>query len=178
MALNPFQALGLPLRFDLEPAAIQRAYLARVAAIHPDLAEQDAAAAAELNLARETLNSPEARADLLLRLRGGPGKEEDKSLPPGFLVEIMETREAAEAALASNDPGERARWTRWAREQRAEYVRAVGKLFESLGTEPTAAALKQIRTTLNAWRYIERLLEQLDPAYNPATADFRSSPPS
>ena len=29
-----------------------------------------------------------------------------------------------------------------------------------------------IRESLNAWRYIERLIEQLDPDYSPAEADF------
>ena len=37
---------------------------------------------------------------------------------------------------------------------------------------PAPEALREVRTRLNAWRYIERLIEQLDPDYDPARADF------
>ena len=30
-----------------------------------------------------------------------------------------------------------------------------------------------IRRELNVWRYTERMIEQLDPGYDPNTADFR-----
>lgn len=172
---DPFQLLGLPRRFDLDDAALRRAYLARVSAIHPDIAgdDQAQAASAELNLARESLANPESRANILLALLGGPTKETDKSLPPAFLMEIMETREEIEAALASGSSGERTRWTDWGTMQRQSYIAQLREMFDSLSAAPSPASLKQIRTTLNSWRYIERLIEQLDPAYDPGKADFR-----
>lgn len=173
---NPFQLLGLPLRFEIDDAALRRAYLTRVSAIHPDIAgdDQAQAASAELNLARELLANPESRANTLLALLGGPSKEADKSLPPTFLMEIMETREAIEAALATGDPQERARWTDWGHKQRSSHISQVAAQFGALGAAPPPAALKQIRTTLNTWRYIERLIEQLDPAHDPNQADFKN----
>lgn len=171
---NPFQLLGLPLRFELDEAALRRAYLTRVSAIHPDIAgdDQAQAASAELNLARESLANPETRANILLSLLGGPTKEADKSLPPAFLMEIMETREAIEAALATGNSQERARWTQWGHTERASFIARAAALFDRLDTPPTPEALKQLRTLLNSWRYIERLIEQLDPAHDPNKADF------
>jgi len=171
---NPFQLLGLPLTFNVDDAALRRAYLAKVAAVHPDLASADGSqgVSAALNHARDLLANPEARANALLSLLGGPTKEADKSLPPAFLMEIMETREAIETALTSGDPAERTRWLEWGEKERQTYITRAREMFGALGADPSIASLKQIRTTLNAWRYIERLIEQLDPAYDPAKADF------
>jgi molecular chaperone HscB len=169
---DPFAVLGLPARYDIDPAEVERAYLARAAQLHPDLAGDDedvAVLAAGLNRAKRVLLNDELRADVLLRGLGGPAKEQDKSLPPGFLMEMMELREAVETAMASGSEGERAEWQHWAAEQRDHYRRVVGGLF-ALGTGPEN--LKAIRVQLNAWRYIERLIEQLDPRYDPQTSDF------
>lgn len=176
MASSAFEILGLPRTFDLDEGAIRRAYLARVAALHPDLADAEDAQAesAELNRARDVLMNPETRANLLLSLVGGPPKETDKSLPPAFLMEIMETREAIEASLASGDEAERKRWSEWGLNQRSSYVEELKRKFAALGASPDPVALKEVRTTLNAWRYLERLIEQLDPAYDPSSADFRN----
>ena len=178
---DPFSLLGLPRTFDLDAEALQRAYLTQAARLHPDLSglpqDESEAKSAQLNEARTELLNPERRADRLLTLLGGPCKEADKALPTGFLMEIMETREAVEEALASKDPSQRTHWQHWAAEQRTRYIDLVRGQFAALAslTQPSERSthLKAIRQTLNAWRYIERLIEQLDPAYNPAKADFR-----
>jgi curved DNA-binding protein CbpA len=167
---DPFDILGLPPAFDHAPAAIERAYLARAASVHPDLVGDDdeaAVRAAKLNRAKSVLLNPEQRANALLARLGGPSKAQDKSLPPGFLIEMMETREAIEAAIATGNPEERGQWDRWALEQRSEYVSHIGELFGQVAKDP--GKLAQIRQKLNAWRYIERLIEQLDPKYNPSS---------
>src|SRR5205085_5199949 len=136
--------------------------LARAAAAHPDLGGGDDAEhqSALLNRAKASLEDPERRAGALLARLGGPGKSEDKSLPAGFLMSMMETREAVEEALAGKDPRERQKWEAWATEQRGEYRRRVAALFDSLGASRDAATLRAIRQELNASRYIERLIEQ------------------
>ena len=167
---NPFQALGLPQRFDLDPTAVERAYLARAARVHPDVVgdeEEAAVQAARLNRAKAELLNDERRANALLVALGGPAQ--DKSLPDGFLMEILETREAIESAVSSGDEAEREKWTRWAEEQRREYAARVGELFNA-GTGPEQ--LRAVRRELNGWRYIERLIEQLDPRYDPGASDF------
>ena len=175
MSEDAFDVLGLPAQFDLDVADIRRAYLSRAAGAHPDLAEdQDEAdiRSAVLNRSKSLLEDPERRANILLERLGGPGKGQDKSLPPGFLMSIMETREAIEQALASRDAAERTKWEAWAQGERAEYQRKVGGFFAACGTSRDPETLRAIRQELNAWRYIERLIEQLDPHYDPASRDF------
>jgi molecular chaperone HscB len=167
---DPFELLGVPATFDLDRAAVDRAYLARSAALHPDLARGDDQAPrkmAALNHARRTLEDPERRAAALLARLGGPSKERDRSLPPNFLVQMMETREEIETAISGRDPGGRERWEAWAEERRREAISDVSGLFRGLSSPPAPAELAAIRVRLNAWRYLERLIEQLDPAYDP-----------
>ncbi len=207
MASDPFDTLGFEPRFDLDPAEIQRAYLQRAAACHPDLvgsgggssgggdpAKQAEAArrSATLNAAKATLLDPESRARALLeRLGGGDGGVgggggDASELPDGFLLEIMETRMAVEEAAASGDAEELARWRDWVAAERERYIERLGGLFAAveemeemreieetnevvemddvLTTEEASAPpehLAEIRRQLNAWRYIERMLEQI-----------------
>lgn len=166
---SSFEILGLPKRFDLSPRDVERAYLARSAETHPD-AGGAGLGQATLNDAREVLLNPEARAEALLEVMGGTGKSEDKALPDGFLMEIMETREAVESAASD---AERSKWRAWAVEQRGSYVRTVADLFRRAETDP--AVLRDVRRQLNAWRYIERMIEQLDPSFDPNRDDFKGS---
>jgi molecular chaperone HscB len=169
MPLDPFDILGLPPTFDLTREQIERAYLAASRRLHPDLVgagpqEQAAAQAssARLNEAAGVLRDPEARASALVARLGGPSKEADKSLPDGFLQDILDVRMEIEAARG--DPAARDRWEAWAGEQRLAYAARCSELLGRAGatTPPDAGCLREARRTLNAWRYIERLIEQLD----------------
>jgi curved DNA-binding protein CbpA len=174
VAEDAFDILGLQPGFGLDQGSIDRAYFARSAALHPDLAADPDAPRrmAALNDAKRTLEDPESRADAALRRLGGPAREQERGLPDGFLMEIMETRQEIEAAVSSGDPAERRRWQNWAADQRRRAIQEVGAMFRALPPDPPAETLRAIRVRLNAWRYIERLIEQLDPGYDPARADF------
>ncbi|MBL0926282.1 MAG: DnaJ domain-containing protein [Phycisphaerales bacterium] len=163
--MDAFDRLGVPARFDLSPDQIRRAWLAAAARLHPDRAgaeDQEAASAiAALNAAKAVVEDPERRADALLVRLGGPAREQDKTLPPGFLADILSVREEMEEALASGDPGRSAAAEAMACERREGHIAAVGQMFERLGAAPSAEALQAIRVELNAWRYAERMIEQL-----------------
>lgn len=163
--VDAFDRLGLEPRFDLAQGAIERAFLRRIAAVHPDASGEDGGEAAELADARRVLDDPERRAEALLSRLGGPGKE-DRSLPEGFLVEIMSVREDIET-----DP-DRRKWSAWAEQRRAHHIERVARLFSGLMDGDDPDRRRAIRVELNAWRYAERLIEQLDPEYDPARADF------
>ncbi len=174
---DAFDLLGLAPTLDLPRDAIERAYLTHARRLHPDLVGSDPRAqndaqqrSSDLNRAARTLRDPEARANLLLARLGGPTKESDRSLPDGFLAQILETRMEIESTRG--DPAARTRWEAWAQDQRAQYQKRCTALFAALGPVPDGKARQAIRRELNAWRYIERLIEQLDPGYNPGTADF------
>lgn len=173
MPRDPFQTLRLPRTFDLTPDQIEHAYLRLVASAHPDRGQASASAdSSDLNWARQTLLDPERRANALLECLGGPTTS--RSLPDGFLMEIMEVREAVQEAVASGDSLAREKWESWAEQERQRYIREVSAAFGALGEPPDPASLADIKTRLNAWRYVERLIEQLDPEYDPASADFQS----
>lgn len=171
---DAFSTLGLEPSFGVTRAAVEAAYLARIAGAHPDTdGDTGGVDPAALNDARRALLDDEKRANLVLAAMGGPGAAEDRSLPDGFLQEIMALRMEIEAG----GDAARAEWAAWAEQRRASEVGAIGALFERAGAEAGGASgpsdlLKEIRRMLNAWRYTERLIEQLDPGYDPARADF------
>ncbi|BBK31470.1 hypothetical protein STHU_21040 [Allostella humosa] len=105
-----FARLGLARRFDIEPAALDRAYFTRQRLFHPDRfagrsAREGAIAesrSVSLNAAYETLRDPLRRAGYLLELAGHPVAGDGATIAdPELLVEVMERREAlSEAATA------------------------------------------------------------------------------
>lgn len=165
MAFDPFAIFGLPRRFDLDAAVVQRAYLSRSANLHPDLGIEPLGDggldSASLNRAKSILDDPEQRADALLVLLGGPTREAERALPDGFLMDIMETRERLDDALRSGDRAAAAELEAWAANQRAAHISTVRDRFAALPAAPSPSQLREIRRELNAWRYIERMLEQL-----------------
>jgi len=156
--LDPFDTLGIAPRFDVSAEEARRAWLARSLAAHPDRAgEAGREETARLNEAKRALEDPERRADALVLRLGGPAKEAEKGLPDGFLLEIMELREGLEAAQAEGDAAAVERHLATAERERAARMARVAELFAG---EIDRAALRAIRVELNAWRYLERMIEQ------------------
>lgn len=69
---NAFALLGLPRAAALDLEVLQRAWLEASRGAHPDQPGGDAALAAEINAAYETLQSPEKRLKHLLELHETP----------------------------------------------------------------------------------------------------------
>ena len=69
---NAFALLGLPRAAALDDEALQQAWLATSRSAHPDQPGGDAALAAEINSAYETLQAPEKRLKHLLELHEVP----------------------------------------------------------------------------------------------------------
>ncbi|MCA9283822.1 MAG: hypothetical protein KDA22_01310 [Phycisphaerales bacterium] len=171
--LDPFTLLGLPHKFDLSRAEIQAAHLRHLARLHPDrIADpieriEASMAAARVNQARAILENDEHRANELLVRLGGAEREEDRTLPDGFLAEMMETRERIETLMQSDGGQARTEIEGWAAAERRGYLERLRRVLqEAAGVEGDrrTALLAEGRQQLNAWRYIERLLEQLGDA--------------
>lgn len=164
---DPFDALGIAPCYDIDPAVVRTAHLRKVAALHPDRIadpvrrQESARELASANEASVILLDAERRADALLRRLGGPAKEEDRTLPDGFLVETMELREAMEEATASDDPSRRAAFAALVADRRRGHHEAVGVLFARATASPSPELLTLVRHELNAWRYVERMAEAL-----------------
>jgi molecular chaperone HscB len=164
---DPFQTLGLPPRFDLNGADLHAKFIHASAANHPDrytdpVDQADAAErAAEINHAYAVLSDPERRADALLTLLGGPGKSDDKSLPPDLLMDMMETRERMEEAIAENNRAELDQLRAWANAQRDAHLKKIESLFADHHETLAPDTAKSIRLKLNTLRYIQRMLDQM-----------------
>ena len=163
---DPFETLGLPPRYDLNEAELHTRFIQASAATHPDRytdpVEQAQAAerSAEVNHAYAVLSDPERRADALLTLLGGPAKDEDKSLPPDLLMDMMEVREQLEEAVAQENLDELNKLRNWANDQRDAHLKIIRALFADKDTLVPEVA-KSIRLELNALRYIQRMLDQM-----------------
>jgi molecular chaperone HscB len=165
-----FERLGLPRRFDLDRASLEQQYLLRSRQLHPDAhqlgttAQQQASLAlsSALNEAYATLRDPFRRADYLLHLLGGPSASELKDVPADFLMEMLELREQIDTA--DSDAQRALAETLAARE--SQLVEQVGQRFAALTNQPQAgttdaALLRQLRLTLNEWKYIQNLQREL-----------------
>ncbi|MGP1347789.1 MAG: iron-sulfur cluster co-chaperone HscB C-terminal domain-containing protein [Phycisphaerales bacterium] len=161
---DPFDLIGVEARFELDAGEVRRRWLAHAARLHPDVApdpDECGRALARLSRAREILENPELRADTLLVRLGGPTRERCRDLPDGFLIEMMAVREELEESEQDSDAEAVARWGEWAEERRAAMTEEMRERFASLSDPPGAEELRAIRERLNAWRYIERMLEQM-----------------
>lgn len=164
---DPFDVFGIEPTFDLDVDALKRKLRRRIATLHPDresdpIAREEAVrVVARLNEARSVLENDERRANLALTRLGGPTASDDPSLPPAFLMEILEIRGDMESALASEDPAERDRVQGWAESERSRLCELVRSLFEELQRGEDRSS--EIRLQLNVWRYIERMIDQLNP---------------
>jgi molecular chaperone HscB len=164
-----FARLGLPRRFVRDADELERAYLARSRAVHPDYhldgATANRAASLELsallNEAYATLRDPFARAEHLLLLCGGPSAAEQKQVPPAFLAQMLEAREEVEAARG-NEARTRALESAFA----SRFDTLMGEVashFAQLETAPDRAnLLVQVRACLNAAKYVRGLTRDLN----------------
>lgn len=157
-----FERLGLPRRFSIDSADVERLYLARSRELHPDFhslgTEDEQIAAIEqtasLNQAYTTLKDPYRRADYLLGLLDGPTAGQEKSLDQSFLMEMMETRERIDEIRETG--GDLRELEIDLERQLSEVLADVGGRFET-GTQDLAA----IRRRLNAAKTIQSLLRDL-----------------
>lgn len=161
--MDHFERLGLPRRFSLDAAALEREYLARSRQLHPDYhqlgttAEQSASVelTAALNEAYTTLKDPFRRAEYLLKLDGGPSASELKDIPAEFLEEMLELR--MEIAELEPDSPEALAMEKRLVERRDALLKQIGELLE--GSTPTS--LPDCRRLLNATKYVNNLIRDL-----------------
>lgn len=172
--MDHFERLGLPRRFSVDAAAIEREYLARSRAVHPDfhqlgtVGEQRASLelTAALNEANLTLRDPIRRAEYLLTLYGGPTGLQEKSLDQMFLMEMMDVREQLEAAKAQTDETALAALETNLSARNAVQIEHIAKLFERYEQLPVdhsdrPGLLVQVRRVLNAVKTVRSLLRDL-----------------
>lgn len=161
---DPFALLGLPVAFDVDPAALERAFFERSKVVHPDrvagspAAERVAALSRSraLNDAYQLIKKPVSRAEYLLA-RAGVTIGDNERLEPAFLMEILELREELGEARAAGDVGRVEQLQRAMQARRGEAQGALPGLF-------AAGDFAAIKHRLIVLRYIHRYLEECDAA--------------
>jgi molecular chaperone HscB len=169
--VDHFERLGLPRRFDLDLAELERQYLTRSRAVHPDFhqfggeAEQRASLelSSALNEAYATLRDPFRRAEYLLQLEGGPSAAELKEMPATFLEEMLASRmEIEELKESGSESPELVAMERQLVERREGLLTRAGHAFTRLPeASGRGAVLKEVRELLNATKYVQGLLRDL-----------------
>jgi molecular chaperone HscB len=160
-----FERLGLPRRFDLDPAEVERRYLLLSRQLHPDFhglsSDLEQRASLELssllNEAWTTLKDPVRRAEYLAELEGAPSASELRDTPPDFLMEMLDLRmQIAEPAPESERQALEADLTA----RREGLLAQIGRCFGDLEADRTKH-LRDIRLHLNSIRYLQGLLRDL-----------------
>ena len=170
---EPFAVLGLAPRWHVDGDELRKRLLSFARALHPDyfatapaplraLAERNTA---ELNDAHGLVADDVARASWLVRRLGGPSEKDERAMPPAFLAEVLEWNEALAAARAATaDSPERAALEPLAAElarQREACLRELDGLLDPLPAQGSAS-LGAARRTLDAVRYVDRALAELE----------------
>src|SRR5262245_5185688 len=164
--LDHFAVLGVPRRYDLDPAELEKRYKDLTRKLHPDrFARADARTrryslerATQVNDAYKLLRQPVKRAEYLLKLAGidvTDEKEGGKNVDPAFLMEVMEEREALAEARASGDG---ARLAAMASEMQGRRDAAM----QSVAAGFAQNALAEVARALTALRYYDRFLEEIN----------------
>ncbi len=171
--VTPFEVLGFAPAFDVDRAEIERRVRRFGRLTHPDFyATRDAQARARaeantaaLNSARELLLDDHARADWLLRERGGPDEGSVRQMPQAFLAEVLEWNELLEEARRPPlDDRLRRRVVSLENElaeRRLELIARLRKLLQPL-PERGSPRLADVRMELNALRYLDRTLAEVE----------------
>jgi molecular chaperone HscB len=164
---DPFELLGAPRKYDLDLAAVEKTHRELSRELHPDkfasagASEKKAALdkAASVNEAWRIVRDPIRRAEALFALAGIAVAESSEtatmSMPPSFLMEMLEAREALSEARAKKDL-DKVRELGDAIRARFEVTQA--KLAEGLASD----APRSVVSRLGEMRFYKRFLEEVD----------------
>ena len=152
----------------MDPAELERNYLAKSREVHPDFTGNDAAGLGEsaaLNEAYTILRDPFRRAEYLLTVEGGPAASDVRQMPVEFLEEMLEVRMRIEEIKQIRDPdrSERLNMEIALVHRRDGLLEQAAEQFDRLESTSTdrAGVLNATRQTLNATKFIQGLLRDL-----------------
>jgi molecular chaperone HscB len=162
-----FELLGLPRRFAVDLAELEKSYLERSREVHPDRVagrpadERSGAAgqAMELNQAYRTLKRDLPRAEHLLQLEGVTIGD-NRPVGQELLAEMLELREELAEAKAAGDQGLLGRLEKAARGRGKAELAELGRRFAALEARQAgadrAAALEAAVEQVIRLRYLAR----------------------
>lgn len=146
---NPFVVLGVPARFGLDPAELERRQRELYAASEP----AKRVTQADVNEAYRRLQDPVERASFLFGLRGWSTKA---PLDPDLLKRVFSEREQIEKAQARGDEAFLLDWVMTARKRRDELVTSLGQVLD--GSESESVAPIDALVLLDELRYLSKAI--------------------
>jgi molecular chaperone HscB len=165
-----FQWFGLPERFAIDASALDSAFRAVQARVHPDRFTQALAAerrlamqlATRANEAYQTLRDPVRRARYLCERHGvDVAIETNTSMPADFLMQQMQWREALDAAKATRTPDAFEALNAELRNERRPLLTALRAALDEAGDHAAAAAL--VRKLMFVERFAQELVDAQEP---------------
>jgi molecular chaperone HscB len=162
---NHFELFGLKPGYRIDADALDRAYRALQADVHPDqfASAPDAErrrsmqASTRVNEAYRTLKDPVERARYLISLRGiDPFDERDTQLPLDFLEAQLERRERASLAADAGDMDVLDEILAEVRRDFATRQQEIGDLLDVAGDVAKAA------TTVRELRFLSKVADDVD----------------
>jgi len=172
LADDHFSLFGLPVRYAQDGQALERAWRAVAAQVHPDRYATAGAAerrvamqwAARANEAYRTLRDPLARARYLCELRGADLQaESNTAMSPAFLMQQMQWREALDEARAEGGGPALDALRAELDQARADMRETVRALLDDGGGDAAAAAER-----VREWMFLERLAQEVEDARHAA----------
>lgn len=167
---DPFQILGLPARFDLDPQELDAQHRQRSLVAHPDRLRgrpalerrQALSLAMTINEAHRALRDPISRARALLEVRGHSHADlPEKQLDPEHLMLTLERRENLREARSEKDQKRLAELLAEVRTEKASVIEVLRAAFEDSG-KLSEAGLAQVAKALSELRYAERFLDEAE----------------
>jgi molecular chaperone HscB len=170
LSADDFTVFGLPPRYALDAADLDKRWRDLQARVHPDRFAAEGAAAqrvamqwsVRVNEAYRRLKDPIQRGALLCELQGIPiDAERNTAMPPAFLVQQMEWREALEEAGTADAVADLEARVR--AESRAMQARLAVFIDGQEGSAPDLnAAAQQVRALMFVQRFLQDIARRAD----------------
>jgi molecular chaperone HscB len=168
--MNYFELFEIPVQLKPSPEGLKKKFYELSKRYHPDYHSQASEnekmevleKSSMLNKAWKTLQEPDDTIKYVLQLKGILEEEEKYSLPPGFLMEMLEISEQAMEAKMEGDAELVARSREQVAEIQKQIYEPVKEIIEHYqDSSVSEKELLQVKEYYYKKKYLNRILEGL-----------------